>query len=194
MLLKFQIGHFCSILVLAIAPFTTLAQTAYKQTGKSYITISGTSTLNDWTMTTTDAKCLATFEISSTESPSKVNSLTITMKSESLKSGHPAMDRNAYSTLKTENFKTITFALISSTISDNQIQCVGNLTVAGVMKEIQVDASIKAMPDKSLFVAGSKKFLMSDFGITPPTFMFETVSTGDEVKISFNMELVPAKK
>jgi len=170
------------------------AQTLYQQTGDSQLTISGTSTLHEWTMTSKEGKYQANFEVDEKGMPSKLNSLVLKVRSESLKSGHTGMDKNAYSTLNTDVYKTITFNLASATIVSTKIQCEGSLTVAGVTKRISVDAIFKVLPDKSLQCSGSKKISMSDFEIEAPSFMFGTVKTGNEMTVSFKVILVPAGK
>jgi len=173
---------------------TGFAQTLYKQTGESYLSISGTSTLHEWTMTSQEGKCQASFQVNADGTPSKLNSLTVSVRSESLKSGHNAMDKNAYSSLNTADHKNIKFELTSAVIIGAKIQCTGNLAVAGVTKPVSVDATYKVMPNHTLLCSGTKKIKMSDFEIDPPSFMFGTVTTGDEITISFNVNLVPVKK
>jgi YceI-like domain len=167
------------------------AQTLYEQTGDSYLTVAGTSTLHEWTMTSKEGKYRASFEVDEKGTPSKLNSLILKVRSESLKSGHTGMDKNAYSTLNTDVYKTITFNLASATIVSTKIQCEGSLTVAGVTKRISVDATFKVLPDKSLQCSGTKKINMSDFDIEAPSFMFGTVKTGNEMTVSFKVNLVP---
>jgi hypothetical protein len=182
------------VFLLAISPFKSFSQTAYRQSGNSYIAISGTSTLNEWTMTSTEAKCQAYFEIAGNGAPSKLTSLSMSIRSESLKSGHPAMDKNAYSTLNTSARKNIQFELTSSTLVDDKLRCTGNLTVGAVTKQIELEALFKILPGGSLLVSGKKKLLMSDYNIEAPTFMFGTVTTANEITVSFNVNLVPVKK
>lgn len=170
------------------------AQALYRQTGESYVSISGTSTLNEWTMTSKDTKYQAMFEVSPEGKLVRIPSLTLTVRSESLKSGHSAMDKNAYSTLNTSTFKNIVFELASSSILDTQATCEGNLTVAGVTRKISVEGTVRVLPDKSFLISGTKKLKMSDFNVEPPTFMFGTVTTGDEITVSFNANLISAKK
>jgi polyisoprenoid-binding protein YceI len=104
------------------------------------------------------------------------------------------MDKNAYSSLKTNKFKTITFSLVTASIANNKIQCTGNLTIGGVTKQISLDADYKVKPDHSLVCTGSKTFKMSEYQIEPPSFMFGTVKTGDEITISFSIDFAPLKK
>jgi len=187
-------GILLQICMATLISSTLYAQTLFKQTGESYLSISGTSTLHEWTMTSEEGKCQANFELNADGTPAKLNSLTVSVRSESLKSGHPAMDKNTYSSLNTDDFKTIKFELASATIVGAKIQCVGNLNVAGVTKPISFDAMIKVMPNRTLLCSGTKKLKMSDYGIEPPSFMFGTVTTGDEITISFNINMSSAKK
>lgn len=173
---------------------TLLAQILYKQTGISNITISGTSTLHEWTMSSKEARCQATFEINTDGTPTKLNSLSLTVRAESLKSEHLAMDKNAYSSLNTEEHKSITFNLTSATMAQTKIQCTGNLTIAGVTKEIILYAEYKVRPNYGLLCTGSKKINMSDFEVDPPTFMFGTVKTGDEITVKFSISLTAVRK
>lgn len=169
------------------------AQTPYKQTADSYITVAGTSTLHAWTMTSKDTQFQAAFENGPDGAPTQLKSLTLTVPSQSLKSEHSAMDKNAYSSLKTDKFKSITFSLTTASIDKNIIKCAGNLTIAGVTKLINVDANCQTKPDMSMRCTGTKTFKMSEYQIDPPSFMFGTVKTGDEITISFNAELAPVK-
>ena len=189
------------LLVLVASSISTIssfpscsAQTLYEQAGNSRITVSGSSTLHEWTMTTTEGKAQASFEVDENGAPSRLNSLSLKVRSESLKSGQTAMDKNAYSTLNTDVYKTITFSLVSATIANTKIQCDGNLTIAGVTKRIALDVVYKLMPDRSLQCSGTKKINMSDFEIDAPSFMFGTVKTGNEIVISFRVNLAPTEK
>lgn len=173
---------------------STKAQLIYKQTGDSYITISGTSTLHEWTMTSKEGKTQATFEFNEHGTPARLNSLLVSVRSESLKSGHSAMDKNAYSTLNTDTHKTIKFSMVSATIVNTKIQCEGDLTVSGVTKRITLEANCKVLSNQSMLCSGTKKIRMSDYAIEAPTFMFGTVTTGDEITVSFNVNLAPVKK
>jgi polyisoprenoid-binding protein YceI len=188
---KIRIVYFLPVL---FSIHTASAQTLYRQTGNSYLAISGTSTLNEWTMTSKDARVHASFEMGADESLRKVTSLSLSVRSESLKSGHQAMDKNAYSTLATDTHKVIAFEITSSTILDKKIHCTGNLTVAGVTKQIEIESTYRVMVDRSLLFSGSEKLKMSDFNVEAPTFMFGTVTTGDEITVSFNIELIPSRK
>lgn len=170
------------------------AQPNFRQSANSYVAISGTSTLNEWTMTSQEPRCQAQVELTPDGTPQKINALSLSVKSQSLKSGHSAMDKNAYNTLNADAFKAITFEMVSATVEGKKISCQGKLTVAGVTRDITVESEYRLLPNRSLLLAGSEKLKMSDFTIEAPTFMFGTVTTGDDITVSFNIELVPVRK
>jgi polyisoprenoid-binding protein YceI len=114
------------------------------------------------------------------------------LAAESLKSGKGAMDKNAYNSLKTDKHKQITFQVTSTKITGRNIICNGNLTIAGVTKAIEVSA-VYDNRNGGFGFKGSKKFKMSEYGVEPPTFMFGSIKTGDEITISFDVALSPIK-
>src|SRR5205085_5914337 len=113
-------------------------------------------------------------------------SLVFSLAAESLKSGKSAMDKNAYNALKTDINKQIAFQLVSAKIEGNKILCTGKLKIAGTTKQIDVEVAYTTLPGGSLQCKGSKKILMTDYKVEPPTFMFGSVTTGDEITISFD--------
>lgn len=170
-------------------------QTIYKQSEESYLTIAGTSTLHEWTMTSSLPQLVAAIETTADGNVGRLKSLELTVLSQSLKSAHSGMNKNAYSALKVDKYKTINFIVTSSTVQKNIIQCSGNLSIAGITKQVSVDATCASKGGKStLICTGSKQLKMSDYQVEAPSFMFGTVKTGDEITVSFNIELVPNKK
>ena len=103
------------------------------------------------------------------------------------------MDKNAYSALKTDKNKQITFQLASGKIEGKTIRCVGSLTIAGTTKQIDVDATYTILSDGSIQCKGSKKLAMRDYNVEPPSFMFGTVTTGNEITVSFDVVLALKK-
>lgn len=168
------------------------AQVAYRQTQVTF-TIAGTSTMHDWTMTSKEATIQAGFSVGADGVLQQVNALTLTLPSESLKSGKGAMDKNAYSSLKTSQFKQINFNLVSAKIEGNVVKGSGNLVIAGVTRPIEIEAVCTVKPDNSISCKGSKAIKMTDYKVEPPTFMFGSIKTGDDITISFETNLSPIK-
>lgn len=168
------------------------SQSNYKQAGESYITVAGTSTLHEWTMTTKEPQIQVALEMVN-GTLSLVKNLNVTVTCQTLKSAHAAMDKNAYSSLKTDKYKTIMFRLASATVQNNTIQCTGSLSIAGVTKTISFSSNFEVKPDGTVHVTGNVPIKMSDYQIEAPSFMFGTVKTGNDITVSFNLQLVQVK-
>lgn len=166
---------------------------SYRITGKPVITITGTSTLHDWTMNSDQANLQATIETDGNGTPTKLASLSVNIPAESLKSGKSAMDKNTYTALKTDKNKQIIYQLTSSIINGKTISNSGNLTIAGTSKQTSVEATFEVLGDGSLKFKGSKKIVMSEYNVEPPSFMFGSVKTGDEITLTFEIILAPTK-
>ena len=182
------------ILALLITSYGhTKSQNLYRSSRDSKIVVSGTSTLHDWSLTSKEVKIQAEINVNAEGALAGINSLTLSVRSESLKSGHSAMDKNTYSVLDTDIHKNITFVLNSSTVNQQKITGKGNLTIAGSSQPVTLETTCKILPDRIVHCTGAKDVKMSDFGIDPPSFMFGTVKTGDQVKVSFDVKLTPEK-
>jgi polyisoprenoid-binding protein YceI len=190
---KFNTRAWILALMIIFTALASQGQVIYKQSGVSKITIAGTSTMHDWTMGSSEATYNAVFEANAQGNPVKLASLVFSIPAESLKSGKGAMDKNAYSALKTDKNKQITYQLVSSKMEGKSIICTGKLTIAGTTKQVEVEATWAIGENNSLQCKGSKKIAMSDFNVEPPSFMFGSVKTGNEITISFDVTLAPKK-
>lgn len=181
----------CLLLLLPLVAFCfhAEAQATYKMSAGEF-TVAGTSSLHDWTMTSKDAKGEAVVGIENNVLQD-VTKLTVTVKSETLKSGKSGMDSNAYKALDTKKHPEIAFALksiksITKSGDHYIVNAEGTLTIAGQARTMAVQA--KAYPQgNQIKFTGSKAFKMSDFKITPPTALMGTVKTGDEITINFDL-------
>lgn len=157
----------------------------------SQLIVSGTSSLHDWHVDAEQQKGKIVLELSK---QLKIEKLTLEVTSRSLKSGKGSMDKNTYKALKTDEFKSITFKLTdvkeaTALENDNyKIKASGNLTVAGVTKNISLDFNLHVTSNK-VTLKGEKTFKMTDYGIDPPKALLGTITTGDEIIIKFNTVL-----
>src|SRR5688500_3704968 len=111
------------------------------------ISISGTSTLHDWTMTSDQGKLDISF-IMNNDKATGLSALNFSIPAESLKSGKGLMDKNTYKALKTGQHKAITYQLASATVTPvdavtYQIKTKGKLTIAGNPRDTELDAVAK---------------------------------------------------
>jgi polyisoprenoid-binding protein YceI len=179
----FLIGVLNSLLVFQVA----FSQTYVLNDQTSFLEVHGTSSLHDWHV---DAERQSgKVEISNLDDL-KINVLSFSVVSESLKSGKSGMDKNTYKALKTDKHKTIDFNLTSvkskELISDNhyKVLITGNMTICGVTKSVNIELTVKLVGN-NLLLEGEKSLLMTDYGIAPPKALLGTIKTGDEIKIIF---------
>lgn len=181
---------FGGLLLLVFTTHYTIAQTYQLNNGVSSMRVDGTSNLHDWDIKAENQKGKIALDVENGK-VTKINELQITVLAESLKSGKSAMDKNTHKALKTGKHKDITFVLSnvkSLDCSDGgscKVTVNGNLSIAGVTKPMDIVFDLK-VTSSSVVVSGNKKFKMSTFNVDPPTAMFGTITTGDEVDVVFN--------
>ena len=194
-------GNFKPMLLLLMVSLigfytTTRAQTTYtiKNSKANAMKLSGTSTLHDWDMNSGTFTGQAKFGFTTPEGKelNALTSLSFCLAVQDLKSDKSALDKNAYVALKTNQYKSILYKLVSATVmpeKDGQylVKTIGHLTIAGVEREIDMDVYCATNKDESIICTGSKKLTMSDYRVKPPSFMLGVMKTGDNVTLDFTM-------
>ena len=113
----------------------------------------------------------------------------------SIKSGKSTMDSVMHGAMKVKQHRIIKFTLTKMDPSKDErkpdtplrYDAVGDLTVAGVKKQIQMPVELVEHGDGGLRITGKTKVKMTDFGIQPPApkIALGLIKTGDEVDITF---------
>lgn len=178
------------LLVLNI-PISLFSQTRYRSSAAT-ITVSGTSTLHDWTETSTKGTAQAVFLINGGKI-SDLSMLVFTVPVTSLKSEHKTMDNNTYKALKADKHPEIAYTLSTATVTPVNattfaIKSRGKLTIAGTTRETDVDATARLNADNSISINGSKKLRMTDYGVTPPKVMM--IRTGNDLTVSYQLKFI----
>jgi len=62
----------------------------------------------------------------------------------------------------------------------------GKLTVTNVTKNVSFPVTVNKTGD-SYTITGIESIKMTEYGVTPPSFMMNTVKTGDLIKITVNV-------
>jgi len=167
------------------------AQGVYKTGSASgnSMKMSGTSTFHDWTMSaqtfTGDAQFVLTGKQLST-----VKSLSFTLPVEDLKGSEKGLDKNAYEALKSGQYKNILYKLVLAQVMPAKgnkyiVKTRGDLTIAGITKEIVMDVNCTVNGDASITCTGSDKLKMTDYNVVPPKFMLGAMTTGDAITLDF---------
>ncbi|MDO5615745.1 MAG: YceI family protein [Cruoricaptor ignavus] len=166
-----------SALVLAFGLFaTTISAQSISQKSAS-ITVDGTSSLHDWTMSASSA----TF--SGTVSGNAINSVKFTMPAKNLKSKKgKMMDNKAYNALNADKAPNITFT--ANSINVGKGNATGQLSIAGTTKNVTFPIAV-SKNGNTYTISGNTTVKMSDYGMKTPGFM--GVKTGDAVTIKVNV-------
>ncbi|GEO03600.1 hypothetical protein AAE02nite_12640 [Adhaeribacter aerolatus] len=160
------------------------AQNIYHLTGKPELKVMGGSTLHDWEMVATAATGKAEITLDN-QSIQGIRLAEVTMKTTALKSGKGQMDDIAYKALKAEKNPNINFRLTSfKSLGGNKANVAGYLTIAGTTRPVNFEV-LSLVKGQTVELKGESTFKMTDFQVTPPTAMFGTIKTEDEVTISF---------
>jgi polyisoprenoid-binding protein YceI len=156
------------------------------------IKLSGTSTLRAWTMITQTFSGEAQFGFTSENDHQliSIKSLTFSLEVMSLKSGKNGLDKSAYKALKTGQYKTIIYTLTSAEIlsqTENKymVRTQGNLSIAGVTKEVIMDVYCIVNKDETITYTGFYQLNMTDYQVKPPAFMLGIFKTNNAVTLDF---------
>jgi polyisoprenoid-binding protein YceI len=156
--------------------------------------IKGTSNVHEWDCSgyevrangslTTDASGLKT-----------INSLYVEIPVKAIKSTKGSiMDNKMYDALKADGNPNVAYSLervtgINKRGGGYDINTTGYLKIAGVSRKVDMYVWGQVGGDQSITFNGSKKIKMTDFGISPPTALMGTMTTGDEVEVIFQVTL-----
>lgn len=169
------------------------AQTAF-QSNDMDMRLKGTSNVHAWEMKAVKGASKAVFVVDASGKVTSISSLSFSFPAKNLKSGKTAMDKNTYKALKTDKNPNITFQLTSSTITSTGVNTynitgVGNMTIAGTLKQTSLVATGKYNGyDRSFTITGVKKMKMTDYEVTPPTALLGRIKTGDDITLSYNIQ------
>lgn len=186
-----------ALLTQTIFLFLVMAGTAksqnYKMQSSSDIVVEGTSNIHDWEMEATSKMGGAVLETDNGKITG-IKILKVTVPAESLKSGKGGMDKNVYKALKTDKNKNIEFSLdevknISANGDTYKVRGLGTLKVAGISKSIPFEFTAK-QSGINLKIEGEKTLNMTDYNVDPPTAMFGTIITGEEVTVKFKSTFI----
>jgi polyisoprenoid-binding protein YceI len=161
-------------------------QTTYTLAPSSELKIVGKSNIRTWTLTSTAASGKGQFMMEGTQLKA-IQNLWVEMESESLKSGNKALDKHAYEALKKGEYMHIKFDLKEITGTGNIMEARGNLSIAGVTKEVKFPVKVSQKENQINF-KGELPIKFSDFNIETPTNLMGLIKTLDDAKIYFNTD------
>lgn len=162
----------------------------------SSMIIDGDSNVHDWEAEVTEVNgtlVLQNIESVTAENltPESFKSLSLTIPVEGIDAGSGGLRKNIHKNMEKDDFPNVTFELNNVTDISNQngsllITANGVITAVGndYNAEMQVTANVQ---DGNIQFTGEQQLLMTDFGIDPPTAVFGTIRSKDEVLMKFDV-------
>ena len=166
------------------------------------LTISGTSSLHDFHCKTNKINAYVDVDPGYTKDLTKIArpivSVKVNIVVRSLSCGNSQMDNNMYKTLKADENPLIKYTLAGYDILDGTAspsafvaKTSGTLAINGQQKTVDMKINAERTADGKAIAEGEQVVKMSDYGITPPSFMFGRIKVGDEIKVKFNLKAGP---
>ena len=155
------------------------------------LTVKGTSSLHDWQSNVEKIEAKGSFVLAG-GNLIDVRDVSVKIPVKAIKSPKgKLMDSKTWDAFNYEKYPTITFLLTGRKINavKNTLEAFGTLTMAGVTKPIELSLAYKVLPEGELQITGTKKIVMSEFKMEPPTAMMGTIKVGDEVEVGFDLVL-----
>jgi polyisoprenoid-binding protein YceI len=167
----------------------------------SKLWIEGTSNLHSWSCKA--EKFDAAIELDpaavgqlAIATPKVLKRVEVKVPVKALKCGHGGMDDNLYKALKADETPDISYILATFEAAPGEadaftLKTNGTLAIAGKENKLTMDVVATRLLDGTVKATGVVPIKMTDFGIKPPTAMFGTLRTGDEVKVNFALTIGP---
>lgn len=188
-----SIKYLISLAVLSLIGFQAKAQafSKYQSTSASTVSVTGTSTLHNWSEKL--KKCEVSFQANEAGNNSvKIKNVHVKVLVSNLESESSLMSSKTFTALKKNKYPEITFVSDQETtmpLSGNKFsgKVNGKLTIAGTTKQVQIPIR-GIMENDSASVSSVYPVFMPKYGVKPPTALFGTIKSGKEVKIHFNLK------
>lgn len=160
------------------------------------VSIAGTSNIHEYTAATTTVRVTRAHLAGAATGgdvwehvlvPGVLDGFEVAIPAATLTSPKEGLDKNMHKALKVGEFPDITFRLSRLEARAGVAggyRAVGVLKIAGVERTVALDLNTERK-GAALSVAGKVQFLMTDFGVTPPTAMLGMLKTDPKVTVSF---------
>lgn len=171
------------ILCLSVFMISGIALGQSLQENSVKITLSGTSTIHEWDMLSTEGG------FSGKLLKNEISDISFVIPVKSLVSGKSAMDRNTYEAMNANENPNIVFISQGTGTLTGNAEVKGKLIINNVSKEVVVPMTI-TKEDGGFILQGFTQVNMKDYKVEPPLFMMGAVKTGEVVSIKFIVSVI----
>jgi polyisoprenoid-binding protein YceI len=189
-------------LVLAAAVLTPLgrvhAQRTFAVRPGSRVILVGSSNVHGWSCISSTFAATVSLHESDTAGTEATQrpaiGLTVVVPVQSMNCGMTRMNGDLRRALKSDSFPTIRYVLTSYTFVERRaasdsffIHSVGELTVAGVTRRVEIPVRGVRRANGDMAGAGGVGILMTDFGVKPPTAFFGAIRARNALVVRLEM-------
>ena len=160
------------------------------------VEIAGTSSLHDWTVTTSGVQKVPSKLVLGPEQLDEIKEFGFKVPVDSMEGGRgSSMDNKIFDAFKSSTnpfveYQQVTPASISKAADGKYtITSQGKLSMAGKEKSITVVCT-GTVADNALLISGNHKIKMSEFDMVPPSAMFGQIKTHDDVVVNFELRYI----
>lgn len=160
----------------------------------SRLTIEGTSNLHAWSCAASAIVADIRTQMNEAGTTEAVDFVSIEIPVARIECKNDKMNENLVKALRAESNPRIAFRTtgprnlpVPDPLGRVSASFRGNLTVAGVTKPVNLAVQATTNPDGSIRITGSKAFLMTQFGIDPPTAMLGMLKTANRFTVRFDL-------
>ena len=106
------------------------------------------------------------------------------------------MNKHLRKALKEKDHPEITFQTDKYTLENGggEVKALGELTIAGVTKPIELDAQLTPLPEGGVRVVGKVDIEMKDYSVKPPSLLFGTLKVANDVSVKFDTVIQPPQE
>jgi hypothetical protein len=126
--------------------------------------------------------------------PGGVQTTKVNVSVKGIECGDGTMNKHMMKALKEKENPEIHFQTSKYELEQNggEVKALGELTIAGVTKPIELDANLTPLPQGGVRVTGKVDIQMKDFDVKPPSLMFGALKVANEVTVKFDSVLQPS--
>ncbi len=187
---SFQIGL---LMLIASGPLLAFAQVTYTLAPSSVVAVEGGSTISDWSLKVNTVRGEITWSTDPIENPSaKIIAASLRIPVTSLEGRDDIMDQKTYAAFASEANPDIRFDMISVEAPSGfragaTVTVKGPLNMAGQTQQVSIPLQVNHGSGQALNFVGATSFLMSSWGMEPPTAFFGTLEVEDSVTVQFQL-------
>lgn len=156
------------------------------QSAEAEISISGTSTVRNWT-----CEVQAPVEIDRGSGPAApgfpegVSSATVTVRVTEIECPEEEMEDHLQEAMRVDEFPEIVYRLDGYTVSEGgRATLTGTMTILDATREVEFAAALEP-EGEGVRVSGETRLDMTEYGVEPPTVMLGMLRVGPEITLDF---------